>query len=70
MVAGICETESTMKGRVLRVIQTPVEFSACIFALLRNLEQDSQFSFQPERKVMAKNAQTTTQLHTSHTLVK
>ena len=29
-----------------------------------------QFSFQPERKAMPKNAQTTTQLHSSHMLVK
>ena len=29
-----------------------------------------QFSFQSQRKAMPKNAQTTTQLHTSHTLVK
>ena len=29
-----------------------------------------QFSFQSQRKVMPKNAQTTTQLHSSHTLVK
>ena len=29
-----------------------------------------QFSFQFQRKAMPKNAQTTTQLHTSHTLVK
>ena len=29
-----------------------------------------QFSFQSQRKTMSKNAQTTTQLHTSHTLVK
>ena len=29
-----------------------------------------QFSFQSERKAMPKNAQTTTQLHSSHTLVK
>ena len=29
-----------------------------------------QFSFQSQRKAMAKNAQTTTQLHASHTLVK
>ena len=29
-----------------------------------------QFSFQPQRKVMPKNAQTTTQLHSSHTLAK
>ena len=29
-----------------------------------------QFSFQSERKAMPKNAQTTTQLHSSHTLAK
>ena len=29
-----------------------------------------QFSFQPQRKAMPKNAQTTTQLHSSHMLVK
>ena len=29
-----------------------------------------QFSFQPQRKAIAKNAQTTAQLHSSHTLVK
>ena len=29
-----------------------------------------QFSFQSQRKAMAKNAQTTTQLHSSHILVK
>ena len=29
-----------------------------------------QFSFQSQRKTMQKNAQTTTQLHSSHTLVK
>ena len=30
----------------------------------------SQFSFQPQRKAMPKNAQTTAQLHSSHRLVK
>ena len=30
----------------------------------------SQFSFQSQRKAMPKNAQTTTQLYSSHTLVK
>ena len=30
----------------------------------------SQFSFQSQRKAMPKNAQTTTKLHSSHTLVK
>ena len=29
-----------------------------------------QFSFKSQRKAMPKNAQTTTQLHSSHTLVK
>ena len=29
-----------------------------------------QFSFQPQRKAMPKNAQTTTRLHSSHTLAK
>ena len=29
-----------------------------------------QFSFQSQRKTMPKNAQSTTQLHSSHTLVK
>ena len=29
-----------------------------------------QFSFQSQRKAMSKNAQTTTQLHSSHMLVK
>ena len=29
-----------------------------------------QFSYQSQRKAMPKNAQTTTQLHSSHTLVK
>ena len=29
-----------------------------------------QFSFQSQRKSMPKNAQTTTQLHSSHTLLK
>ena len=29
-----------------------------------------QFSLQPQRKAMPKNAQTTTQWHSSHTLVK
>ena len=34
----------------------------------KGLEKD-QFSFQSQRKTMPKNAQTTTQLHSSHTLV-
>ena len=37
-------------------------------AVATGLEK-SQFSFQPQRKAMPKNAQTTTQLHSSHMLV-
>ena len=39
-------------------------------AVATGLEKTGQFSFQPQRKVMPKNAQTTTQLHSSYTLVK
>ena len=33
-------------------------------------DRKGQFSFQSQRKAMPKNAQTTAQLHSSHTLVK
>ena len=33
-------------------------------------QRKGQFSFQSQRKAMPKNAQTTSQLHSSHTLVK
>ena len=33
-------------------------------------QMKGQFSFQSQRKAMPKNAQTTAQLHSSHTLVK
>ena len=38
--------------------------------VLQSIHQKGQFSFQSQRKVMPKNAQTTTQLHSSHMLVK
>jgi len=55
-----------------------------IFSFLRNFQYvskfgklssdhrtgKSQFSFQSQRKAMPKNAQTTAQLHSSHTLAK
>ena len=45
---------------------------ACKFAKLSSghRPEKGQFSFQSQRKAMSKNAQTTTQLHSSHTLVK
>ena len=59
----------------------PVELSQILSAALNmpaNLENSAvatgtgqgRFSFQSQRKAMPKNAQTTTQLHSSHTLVK
>ena len=41
-----------------------------LFACGSSLSGKGQFSFQSQRKAMPKNAQTTTQLHSSHTLVK
>ena len=38
--------------------------------LSRHRTGKCQFSFQSQRKAMPKNAQTTTQLHSSHTLAK
>ena len=34
------------------------------------VDMHGQFSFQSQRKAMPKNVQTTTQLHSSHTLAK
>ena len=39
-------------------------------AVATGLEKTGQFSFQPQRKVMPKNAQSTAQLYSSHKLVK
>ena len=44
--------------------------SICQFGKLSNGHRTGKFSFQSQRKTMPKNAQTTTQLHSSHTLVK
>ena len=50
--------------KVPHSICQPLENSAVATAL------EKMFSFQSQRKAMPKNAQTTTQLHSSHTLVK
>ena len=41
-----------------------------LWLLLGFMRPQGQFSFQSQRKAMPKNAQTTAQLHSSHTLVK
>ena len=45
---------------------------ACKFGKLSSGHRPGkgQFSFQSQRKAISKNSQTTTQLHSSHTLVK
>ena len=43
---------------------------ACDFSLVSHRTGKGQFSFQSQRKAMPKNAQTTAQLHSSHTIVK
>ena len=39
------------------------------FSRSKKKKRKGQFSFQSQRKAMPKNAQTTAQLHSSHTLV-
>ena len=41
-----------------------------LHAICQQIWKTQQFSFQSQRKAMPKNAQTTAQLHSSHTLVK
>ena len=43
---------------------------ATVFIPMVSFHSKGQFSFQSQRKAMPKNAQTTTQLHSSHMLVK
>ena len=52
--------------------QTTILQSRCIKKKLSSghRARKGQFSFQSQRKTMPKNAQTTAQLHSSHTLVK
>ena len=41
-----------------------------LHSICQQIWKSQQFSFQSQRKAMPKNAQTTTQLHSSHTPVK
>ena len=46
------------------------EMGVTLVPILRKTNGKGQFSFRSQRKAMPKNAQTTAQLHSSHTLVK
>ena len=61
------ELFQTLKDDAVKVLH-----SICQFGKLSSGHRTGkgQFSFQSQRKAMPKNAQTTTQLHSSHTLVK
>ena len=58
--------------QILKDDAVKVLHSICKFGKLSSGHRTGkgQFSFQSQRKVMPKNAQTTTQLHSSHRLVK
>ena len=58
--------------QILKDDAVKVLHSICKFGKLSSGHRTGkgQFSFQSQRKAMPKNAQTTTQLHSSHTLVK
>ena len=61
-------------GILVELFQTlkddAVEVLHSICQQIGKTQQWPQFSFQSQRKAMPKNAQTTAQLHSSHTLVK
>ena len=58
--------------QILKDDAMKVLYSVCNFGKLSSGRRTGkrQFSFQSQRKAMPKNAQTTAQLHSSHTLVK
>ena len=58
--------------QILKDDAVKVLHSICQFGKLSSGHRTGkgQFSFQSQRKAMPKNAQTTTQLHSSHTLIK
>ena len=56
--------------QILRDDAVKVLYSICQQIWKTAVATKGQFSFQSQRKAMQKNAQTTTQLHSSHMLVK
>ena len=56
--------------QILKDDAVKVLHSASKYGKLSHRTGKGQFSFQSQRKAMPKNAQTTTQLHSSHRLVK
>ena len=58
-----------LKDDAVKVLHS---MNACIFGTLSSGHRTGkgQFSFQSQRKAMPKDAQTTAQLHSTHTLVK
>ena len=62
------ELFQTLKDDVVKVLHSICQQTGKLSSGHRTGQ--GQFSFQSQRKAMPKNAQTTTQLHSSHTLVK
>ena len=56
--------------QILKDDAVKVLYSICQQIWKTAVATKGQFSFQSQRKAMQKNAQTTTQLHSSHMLVK
>ena len=58
--------------QILKDDAVKVLHSTCKFGKLSSVHRTGkgQFSFQSQRKIMLKNAQTTAQLHSSHMLIK
>ena len=58
------------KYEVIQLYAIFVNYALKIMEKNKKLAGKGQFSFQSQRKAMPKNAQTTAQLHSSHTLLK
>ena len=63
------ELFQVLKGDAMKVLHSILPAKSENSAVTTGLKKD-HFSFQSQRKAMPKNAQTNTQLHSSHTLVK
>ena len=64
----MAESEEELKSLLMKVIEESEKVGLKLNSGHRTGK--GQFSFQFQRKAMPKNVQTTTQLHSSHTLVK
>ena len=67
---GSITTNKASEDDGILVLKCCTQYASEFEKLSGHRTEKGQFSFQSQRKAMPKNAQTTAQLHSSHTLVK